>query len=130
MDKVLELLTNHFRLIGAFAVLLCIVTWYTDIAGLVHECIYCRIQRTAIGLVGIGFMLPDPRLWWIRWLLVSLCFLGASVAADQLFLVAENVFAPNRGFGKLNLVMASGALGMLVGMAILLFTPTPKSTAG
>lgn len=119
-DHLLDLLARNLRPIGFAAIAVCIVTWGVDLAGLVHECVYCRTQRTAIGLVGVLMILPDPRRWWIRYAAVTICFLGASVAADQVFLVIRNINA-GRPFGLMNLVLASGALYALVGMALLLF---------
>jgi hypothetical protein len=121
-----EFLVRNIRLLGVFALLICVVTWWIDLAGWVYECVYCRTQRTAIGLVGLLMILPDPRRWWIRFAAVAICFLGASIAVDQLFLVIRNINA-GKPFGMLNLVMASGALFALVGQALLLFTPKETS---
>jgi len=110
----LHFLTNNLRLLGALAILVCAVTWWIDLAGWVYECVYCRTQRTAIGLVGILMVLPDPRRWWIRYGAAAICFLGASIAVDQLFLVIRNINA-GKPFGLLNLILASGALFTLVG---------------
>lgn len=122
----LEILIRHTRLLGFLAILICLVTWWIDLSGWVYECVYCRTQRTAIGLVGVLMMLPDPRLWWIRWGAAAICFLGASVAVDQLFLVIRAINA-GKAFGVLNLVMATGALFALIGQALILFLPGPKA---
>lgn len=123
-EALLALLSRNLRAIGAFALVVCIATWAIDLSGLVYECVYCRTQRTAIGVVGLLMMLPDPRRWWIAFPACAFAFLGADIAVDQLFLVIKNINA-GRPFGLLNLVLASGALGMLVGMAMLLFTRRP-----
>ena len=116
----LDLLLKNIRWIGAFAVAVSVVTWWTDLSGLVYECVFCRTQRSAIGIVGLILMLPDPGRWWLIWPAAAIAFLGASVAADQIFLIIKKINAA-QPFGMLNLTMASGALFMLVGMVLLLF---------
>ena len=63
----LEWFHGNLRLLGAIAMGLCVSTWALDLGGWVHECVYCRTQRTAIGLVGVLMLLPDPRSWWSRY---------------------------------------------------------------
>jgi hypothetical protein len=117
---VLDLLLKNIRWIGVFAIAVSVITWWIDLSGLVYECVYCRTQRTAIGVVGLLLILPDPGRWWLKWPTTAIAFLGASVAADQIFLVIKNINA-GRDFGLLNLTMASGALLMLTGIVLLLF---------
>ena len=126
LEKLLVLLQNNLRIIGVLAIVICIVTWGIDLAGLVHECVYCRTQRTAIGVAGILMLFPDPRVWWLRLGMAAVCFLGAHVAAAQLFLVIKNINA-GRNFGELNLILATGALFTLIGMALLVFMPKPEN---
>jgi len=121
MNVLLGWLRRNLRTLGIIAILICVATWWVDLSGWVYECVYCRTQRTAIGLVGLIMLLPNPRQWFIRFLAVGICFLGADIAVDQLFLVIRHINA-GEPFGPLNLVMASGALFTLVGQAMLLFT--------
>jgi hypothetical protein len=120
----LDWLRSNLRLLGALAILVCIVTWVIDLGGWVHTCPYCRVQRSAIGLAGILMLLPDPRIWWIRYGAVAVCFLGAHVAAAQIFLVFRNLTS-GQPSNPVNLILASGALFILVGQALLLFTARP-----
>ena len=126
MTALLGFLSRNLRLLGALAVLVCIVTWWIDLSGLVHECVYCRTQRTAIGLVGLIMLLPDPRRWWLRYPALCIGFLGAHVAAAQLFLVIRNLNAGDPS-NPMNMILAAGALGILIGQALLLFMP-PKGS--
>lgn len=128
MDTLLNFLARNLRLLGALAVLVCIVTWWTDLSGLVHECVYCRTQRTAIGLVGLIMLLPNPRRWWLRYPALCICFLGAHVAAAQLFLVIRNLNAGEPS-NPMNMILAAGALGVLIGQVLLLFMPAEARTA-
>lgn len=122
MNILLDFLSRNLRLLGVLAIAIAAVTWWMDIAGLVPECVYCRTQRTAIGIAGLLMILPDPRAWWVRYPAAAVCFLGASVAVDQIFLVIRNLSA-GRESDPMNLILASGALFVLVGQALLLFMP-------
>lgn len=122
MTTLLDYLSRNLRLLGILAILICAVTWWIDLAGLVHECVYCRTQRTAIGIVGLFMVLPDPRRWWLRYPALCVGFLGAHVAAAQLFLVIRNLNAGEPS-NPLNLILATGALGVLIGQALLLWMP-------
>ena len=119
---ILPHLTAKLRWLGLLAIFLCISTWALDLAGLVHPCVYCRTQRTAIGFAGVIMMLPNPRLWIPRYLVVVICFFGANISVAQLFLIVKSINA-GEPFGGLNLFMASGALFTLCGQALLLFVP-------
>jgi len=125
-NALLDWLSRNLRLLGLLAIVISAVTWWVDLSGLVHECVYCRTQRTAIGLVGLLLLLPDPRQWFIRFVAVGVCFLGADIAVDQQFLVIKNINA-GRPFGLMNMIMSAGALFTLVGLALLLFTKKPES---
>jgi hypothetical protein len=123
-QALLDWMCRNLRLLGALALLVCIATWIVDLLGWVYTCPYCRVQRSAIGIAGILMMLPDPRLWWIRYGGLAVCFLGAHVAAAQLFLVFRNLTS-GQPSNPLNLVLATGALFILVGQALLLWTKRP-----
>ena len=124
LTGLLDWLRRNLRLLGVLAILVCVVTWIVDLAGWVHTCPYCRLQRSAIGAVGVLMLLPDPRIWWIRYGAAAICFLGANVASAQLFLVFRNLTS-GQPSNPLNLVLAAGALFTLVGQALLLFTRKP-----
>ena len=116
---------KNLRVLGALAIAVCVVTWLIDLAGWVYECPYCRVQRTAIGAVGVVMLVPNPRAWWIRFGGATICFLGANVASAQLFLVFRNLTS-GQPSNPVNLVLATGALFVLVGQALLLFTDQQK----
>jgi hypothetical protein len=120
MARLLDLLSRNLRALGILAITVAAVTWWMDIAGLVHQCVYCRTQRTAIGVVGLLMVMPDPRAWWLRYPAAAVCFLGASVAVDQIFLVIRNLSAGKES-NPVNLVLATGALFVLIGQALLIF---------
>jgi len=117
-------LRRNLRALGVLAILISLVTWGIDLAGWVYQCPYCRVQRTAIGIVGALMLLPDPRAWWVRFGGAAICFLGAHVASAQLFLVFRNLTS-GQPSNPLNLVLAAAALFILTGQALLLFTRKP-----
>ncbi|HSR55721.1 MAG TPA: hypothetical protein VLN73_05745 [Alphaproteobacteria bacterium] len=121
LPALLAWLTRNLRLLGIAAILVCLVTWVIDLAGWVYTCPYCRVQRTAIGIVGVVMCLPNPRIWRLRYGALAVCFLGAHVAAAQLFLVFRNLMA-GQPSNPINLILATGALFILLGQALLLFT--------
>ena len=67
-------------------------------------------------------ILLNPRIWWISYPALCAAFLGAHVAAVQLFLVIRNLSVGEPSNPE-KLILGSGALGMFVGQALLLFTP-------
>ncbi len=125
MDALLGLLLRNLRLLGVLSIGLCAGTWAIDLLGWVHPCVYCRTQRSAIGMVGVMMLLPQPRAWVSRYIAAGICFFGANISSAQIFLVVRNI---NDGepFGMVNLVMATGALFWLLGQALLLFLPEDR----
>lgn len=120
MQRLLHWLNRNFKILGVIAILLCLGTWAIDLAGVIHPCVYCRTQRTAIGLVGVLMLFPNPREWWLRWPGAALCFFAAHVSCAQIFMIIYAIDA-RKPFSRLNLLMASGALCILTGQALLLF---------
>ncbi|MBW2388309.1 MAG: hypothetical protein JRG89_07705 [Deltaproteobacteria bacterium] len=128
MQELLRWLNSNFKILGVLAILICVGTWAIDLMGLVHPCVYCRTQRTAIGLVGILMLFPNPREWWVRWPGAAFCFFGANISVAQLFLIVKSINA-GEPFGAFNLFMASGALFTLTGQALLLFMKEEEEKA-
>ena len=126
-EKWLEFLLANLRLLGVFSILLCVGTWALDLLGWVHPCVYCRTQRTAIGLVGVILLLPNPEHWVARYIAAVVCFFGANISCAQIFLVVKHINA-GEPFGVVNLVMASGALFTMMGQALLLFAKRGDAT--
>ena len=124
LDRMYTFLRGNLRALGAFAVATCVLTWAIDLSGLVHKCPYCQVQRSAIGIAGVLMMLPDPRYWLLRMSVAVVCFLGAHVAAAQIFLVYRNMTS-GQPSNPLNLVLAASALVILVGQALLVLSDDP-----
>ncbi len=54
-------ISHYCRLLGGIAIFISVFTWWIDLSGLVSACIFCRTERTVIGLLGIVMMLPHCR---------------------------------------------------------------------
>ncbi len=82
----LEFLLEHQRIIGIVTLVIGIGAWVTELLGMVYVCPYCRMQRTAIALLGILLLLPTPRRWIVRYLGSVIGAMGVIVAANQNFM--------------------------------------------
>lgn len=110
---------KYHKWLGVFAIIVCILTWYLEISGIVYVCPYCRIERTVIGLLGVIMLLP--RIPYITmWFVYGFAFLGANVAASQLFLTVKN-----SNFFNLNFNLAFCALFFII-LQVLLFQVLAK----
>lgn len=90
-------------LLGLFSIFVCLSTWILDLTGLVEECIYCRTQRTIIGILGIILLMPFVR-YVTAYFASVFGFMGAHVSAAQIFL---NIKHNHTG---LMFILATGAL--------------------
>ena len=71
----------------------CLITWWMDLSGVVSVCPYCRVQRTAIGLVGLFLIIDSPIL---HGLLSSYCIcLGFKVSLAHVFMHLAKGSFPN-----------------------------------
>ncbi len=80
-----DFLWRNRRWLAVAAIVLSILTWASDLTGLVYECPYCRTQRTVIGLLGLLLLTPLWRHWIGRMMGTVLGVLGLVVAATQHF---------------------------------------------
>ena len=76
---------RHARWFGYASLLVALTTWVMDLAGIVGPCGYCRVQRTAIGLLGLCLLFPPPRAWLLRWIAGVVAAYGIVTAATQHF---------------------------------------------
>ena len=88
-------LTEHIRLLGWLAIIICVVTWGVDFAELVSACPYCRTERSTIGLLGVVMVLPHSRYLSIFFALV-IGFMGCHVASAQVFMRSGSPYEPRR----------------------------------
>lgn len=124
----------RMRWLGIAAIVLCGVTWLLDLTDLVYHCPYCRTQRTAIGLLGLLMLLPQPLHWLGRWLAAVVAVLGLVVAAEQHFAGWKKIWAGSFTLGEqwyVNPWLLSGAaLFILSGQIMLLHAAAPRPSIG
>ena len=101
-------------IIGLITILISISTWAMDLTGLVEKCIYCRSERTVIGLNGIVFLFPAIK-YLTSYICTALGFFGVNVASAQIFLNLEE-----DRFGIM-FFLAIGALLIIVMQIILAY---------
>ena len=107
------------------AILLSLLTWTVDLTELVYACPYCRVQRTAIGLLGLLLLVPDPSHWLARYLSAVLAVFGLSVAGTQHFRGWAKIMSSEFSWGEqwyVNAWALSGfALFIITGLLLLIW---------
>lgn len=99
--------------IGILSILICLGMWSVELAGITEPCIYCQIERTIIGILGIVLLLPT--ISYINYYLGYVFgFFGASVASNQIFLMIRN-----HDF-TIELLLATCALFIIIGQVVLI----------
>jgi disulfide bond formation protein DsbB len=84
MERISALLCNR-RLVAGLVMLVVLVTLGLDIAGLVHPCPYCRVQRAALGVIALILLVaPRPPLF-ARFLAALAGVFGLVVGVSQNF---------------------------------------------
>ena len=75
--------TKKLLIFGILSVLVSFISWGMDLFHVVEPCIYCRTERTLIGIV--GFLMIIPTYSHLRlYLAFTLGLYGALVAGDQI----------------------------------------------
>lgn len=117
--------TSHIRWVGIAAIAICLLTWATEISGLVYVCPYCRTQRTVIGLLGLLALLPNYRHWIIRYVAAVLGAYGFHVGAEQHFGGWKKIMSGKFAWGEqwyVNSWPLSGfAIFMIVALVLLIW---------
>lgn len=80
-----DFLEKNRVLLAFLAIVLSAATWGVDLAEWVYQCPYCRVQRSAIGVLGIILLLPFFRHWILRMIGSAVGVLGLVVGANQHF---------------------------------------------
>ncbi|KTC87704.1 MULTISPECIES: hypothetical protein [Legionella] len=109
---------THRRLsifLGLISLAISLATWSLDLSHLVINCIYCRNERTIIGLLGILLLLPIyPYI--TSYLSLAFGFYGASVCAQHIMLIMKNSH-----FTSPQLPLAIAALLIIIGQLFFIF---------
>jgi hypothetical protein len=80
-----DFLETNRKLLAVLAIIVSLATWGVDLAEWVYQCPFCRVQRSAIGLIGIILLLPFYHHWIMRMIGSTVGALGLVVAANQNF---------------------------------------------
>ena len=110
------------KIAGFLSLSICLITWIMDLNEMVVQCIYCRNERTAIGLLGILLLLPVyPRI--VRYLGLVVGFYGASVSSQHMMLIMNHSH-----FDSPQLPFTTAALFINIGLVYLIFNLQKKSS--
>lgn len=100
--KLFELDTyiKQSKIIAFMAISVSIIAWGMDLAAMVYECPYCRVERSVIGILGLILILILPLsfhwigLDWIgKYAALVIGFFGAVVGANQHFMDWKKISA-------------------------------------
>lgn len=123
MPSLPHLLARHARSLGALAILICLGAWAMELSGLVGPCIYCQVQRTAIGLLGLFMLVPRPG-WWPFYMASVIAFFGATTAATHhmngWMTIQKGEFAGFMPLYANGFVLSGSALAIIVGQWMVL----------
>ncbi|MFM7404363.1 MAG: hypothetical protein ACKO1N_09815 [Erythrobacter sp.] len=123
MASLPDLLLRYRVLIGLLAIALSAATWAVDLAELVYQCPYCRVQRSVIGLLGVILLLPWYKHWLMRFVAAALAVFGLQVAGAQHFMGWAKISAGKFEWGErwfINPWLLSGAALFIITALLLL----------
>ena len=124
---------DHIRLLGVIAIFISLAAWASDIVGWVYVCPYCRVQRSAIGLLGLLMLLPRPGHWLPVWFASVIASLGMVVAATQNFAGWRRILAGEFTFGDqwyINPFLLSGAAMFIISGQFMLILASGRHRRG
>ena len=133
----MELLRLDFYLrnsasLAIIAVAVCVLAWVAEYANFVYVCPYCRVQRTAIGLLGLILLIPASCHWAMKYLAIVIGFFAAVVGANQHFAGWRKISAGEFKFNENILIdpfLLSGiAVFMIVGLMLLIVLKRPETS--
>ncbi len=129
-----DFLVKNRVALGWLAIALSAFTWASDLGGLVYECPYCRVQRSAIGLIGIIVLLPFFHHWIMRMIGSAIGVYGLVVAGNQHF---NNFLKMHKGTFEwgdkwfIHPWLLSGfALFIITALLMILWSSPPRSGIG
>lgn len=129
----LSTLHRHVRGLAVLAILIAVATWALDLSGAVYTCPFCRVQRSAIGLLGLLMLLPDLRHWLVRWLAAVIGVFGVVVACMQHFnhwrRISAGEFQLADAWYVDPFLLSGAAIFILTGLVLLIFSVPARTTS-
>lgn len=109
--------------VGIASIVVSIATWGMDFTQIVGPCIYCRNERTIIGIMGLLLVLPFAGHWTVHFLSRGFAFYGIIVAANQHFrgwsAISEGTFEFIMPVYDNPFLLSAGALFIIAGQSII-----------
>ena len=116
---------RHVQVLGVVAILISLGAWATDWMGVVYVCPFCRVQRTVIGLLGLGMLSPVSLGWVGRYLATVIGGFGIVVGANQHFMgwakISAGKFALRDPFYIDPWLLSGAAVFIMVGQVMLYY---------
>ena len=123
---------NRIHLFGAIFIVVSLLAWTVDWAGIVYVCPYCRVQRTVIGILGFMMLFKHSHNLFTAYIAIVIGFLGAHVAAAQNFMGWKKISAGTFEFKDDLLIdpflLSGAALFAIVLQVLLLVLSSSKRT--
>lgn len=121
---------RHVQILGIVAILISLGAWVSDWTGAVYVCPYCRVQRTVIGILGLGMLSPVGLGWIGRYLATVIGSLGIVVGATQHFRgwakISAGEFALRDPFYIDPFLLSGCALFIIVGQVMLYYATVQR----
>jgi disulfide bond formation protein DsbB len=89
----LDTYIKQSKIIALMAIAISIIAWGMDLAAMVYECPYCRVERSVIGILGLILILPLSFHWIGKYAALVIGFFGAVVGANQHFMGWKKISA-------------------------------------
>ena len=116
---------SHIQLLGLVAIFISLGAWTTDWMGWVYVCPFCRVQRTVIGLLGLGMLSPVNLGWIGRYLATVIGSIGIVVGATQHFRGWAKISAGEFSFNDQIYIdpflLSGAAVAIMVGQVMLYY---------
>lgn len=120
-------LSTVVKAVGILSITASLVTWGTDLLGIVDPCAYCRVSRSIIGILGALMLLSSASHWLLQYLTTTIAALGVVVAGTQHFNAWNEISKGHFDFSAplyanhyLHFLMSAGALMTIVAQILLI----------
>jgi hypothetical protein len=127
----LNWLISNKKIVGFWAIIICIFAWASELTDLVYVCPYCRAQRSIIGILGLSLLLPNPRNWINLYFSSCIAAFGFYVASHQHFAGWKKIMGGTFEWGEswyINPWLLSGCALFIISGLLLLIWSLPNTS--